>query len=198
MSKLLGAFLNKAYPMAKYTVVGSPTIVDGVVSGFSSANYLQIQKQIFNMQDRIEIVCKFRYSANTNNAYIMSWQTNNLQRGFYLSDTGKIRVYWSNTSVAGTELRVFGNYTFNSDTDNYVKITKERNTLYLYYSTDGITYTLDNSATNDTLGTVTFGPYIRFGLNYNLSSGNVFSGQIDLNETYIKTNNKLWFNGQQA
>ena len=76
------------------------------------------------------------------------------------------------------------------DDVSYLKFIVEPNKIEAYKSSDGITYTLQ--------GTLDYA--ITSLLNAVLSIGrtdNYTSGSIDLNETYIKVNNELWFGREQ-
>lgn len=197
MSKLLGAFLNKAYPMAKYTVVGSPTITDGVVSGFSSSNYLELQNTITLSKDsNIEIVEKINKPSDKGSNSFTGTATR-YGFGLVITNSGKLLLYIGNGSswsISGSSGQV-GTNILDNDTDYYIKIKISNSLFNVYISTDNINYTLDNSL--DISALTTEHQYnLRLGMARNTT--NYFNGSIDLNETYIKINNKLWFNGQPA
>lgn len=197
MSKLLGAFLNKAYPMAKYTIVGSPTITDGVVSGFSSSNYLELQNTITLSKDsNIEIVEKINKPSDKNSNSLIGTAT---RYGFavQVAYSGRLLLYIGNGSawsISGSNGQV-GTNILDNDTDYYIKIKISNSLFNVYISTDNINYTLDNSLDISVL-TKEQQYNLRLGMARN--TANYFNGSIDLNETYIKIDGKLWFNGQPA
>lgn len=179
-----------------YTVVGSPTITDGVVSGFSASDYLRLEK-LPAFSGNVEIVIKFKTSTFSGN--MASWITNGIQC-FVRFNAGKtINVYFSRMGDNSTQLSLSGNYVFSENTDYYVKIIKtEDNKLSVSYSTDGTNYTLDNETQNENAGTVAISSYFRWGVSGAYTPTNPFDGEIDFNKTYIKTNGVPFFRGTAA
>lgn len=170
-----------------YTVVGSPTIDEnGVASGFSENNYLQINN--LDITKPFEINIKINsFNTTGSSQYIFGLQgTNSL--GFYLGTSGKgIGGSYGNSYWIGvaTNMTVGNPFIFNFKGNGV--------TLTATVIQDNITQT--SSKTIEEIGlsgnyNIRLG---RFGANQPFTSG-----FIDLPETYIKVNNKLWFNGQEA
>lgn len=179
------------------TKVGTPTIDEnGVASGFSSANYLKISGELPNLSKDIEFITRISPNSPTANQYIFSWIVSNYQCGIYIDANRKIRVYFSRTGTTATELQVASNYTLPNNEFTYLKIVKKaNNSIYLYYSTDGINWILDNQSSNINAGTINIASYFRIGVNASYTPGNVFTGSIDLENTYIKVDNNYIMKG---
>lgn len=179
-----------------YTVVGSPTIADGFVSGFSASDYLRLEK-LPDFSGNVEMVIKFKISTFSGD--MASWITNGI-RCFVRFNAGKtINIYFSRMGDNSTLLSLSGNYVFSENTDYYVKIIKtEDNKLSVSYSTDGTNYILDNETQNENAGTVAIISYFRWGVSGAYNPTNPFDGEIDFNKTYIKTNGVPFFRGTAA
>lgn len=193
MSKLLGVFLNKAYPMAKYTVVGSPTIVDGVVSEFSGSNYLSLPN--FAPERSWEICFKVKMGSNVS---LAKYFFGSISYGIVLGNTdnpsGAFKVFLSSNGTSWDIGQLSTSIHNPVNSIRYVKIGFTGTKYYIEQSEDGITY-IYRAELNSTKKI--YSVPIRIGNSYE-SSTRYWQGYIDLNKTYIKINNKLWFNGQQA
>ena len=174
----------KLQAVVGYTVVGSPTITDGVVSGFSGSDYLQINNaNVFAQADSWEIMIKKSgvvtgYLFGTNKPYAITFT----RMYIYLSSNSSS---WDIANGVGTG---------QSSEDCFLRI-RFTGTQYIYdYSIDTVNWT--------TLATVNSNSKIT-NLVTSLQIGiwrtsYYATGSIDLNNTYIKINNKLWFNGLEA
>lgn len=185
-----------------YEVVGSPTITDGVVSGFSGGsnlqgNYLKTQS-LPNFNGDVEIVIKFK-SESWASSTLMSWIVSGYQCGVSISSQGKSTCYFSRTAGDDTTLYINSNVTLTAGQDCYLKVIKTTGgTLTMYNSTDGVSYNQIGTTTNTNYGTPTLSSYFRIGVNAGYHPGAPFNGSIDLNNTYIKINGEYWFRGQPA
>ena len=173
----------KLQAVVGYTIVGSPTIVDGVVSGFSDANYLTIQQYL---PDNFEMFITF----TTPN----SW-TNEYEDIFNYRQLFNIEKYSTNISTYNWTTNSYKYIVPNvkTNTKYSVKIIKEGTSISFWYKEENNDFVLSGSLTTTKIAV----GYSCFGINQ-ATSGRFFTGFINLNETYIKSNNKLWFNGQQA
>lgn len=169
-----------------YTVVGSPTIVDGVASGFSSSDYVRIADAALDWNNNVEWVVKVETPAT----YASYNQIVYMAPMFlYVTSTGRLSLmYTSNGNVkylnAVSSLQTSTTY--------YIKIVKDTTSFSLYLSSDGITYDLQQTRT-DFLPTTT--SYVSYGID-GASAYTPWLGSIDLKETYIKVNGELWFYGK--
>lgn len=172
-----------------YTVVGNPTIVDGVASGFTANDYLEIAPSI-DAKTIDECVFKFNVpsSALGQNRYM------NICFGLFslYVYSGASELLYSSFNFAG-----LGNLRFNknflTDKDYWVKYTNDGTNCIAWWSEDGVNYIQGDSQLTSSLN----------GLVYLLRIGGrgdterVFDGYIDLNETYIKVNDQVWFGKQK-
>lgn len=164
-----------------YTIVGSPTITDGVVSGFSSGNYLEtagFAKYATDISFDFKVV--FQTSNVSVNRQILSSFALACQISY-----GKIEFVVRNKNSSW--VYCYGGPNLTNNTKYYVRFQYNLNKIILFISTDDINYTLINSVDIEFI-TVKDNK-IKFG----------FENQtIYIDECYIKFNNKLWFNGQPA
>jgi len=187
-----------------YTKVGSPTIsADGVVSGFSSSNYLTLP--IPNSLENNEVVMKVNFTdVNTVQRPIGYSIKNSAQgQGTMLScgvycQNGLLKWLVGKETSETTLYRIETTYALSTNTWYWIKTRTTDSSAILSISTDGINYTEVATMNNIPFSNMEYAKGYAIGgvLGNTLSS--VFSGTIDLNETYIKLGNKLWFNGQQA
>lgn len=174
-----------------YTIVGSPTVTDGIASGFSSSNYMQVASNVANA-DITEIVLKAKLydtALRNGNNYICYKTGGNLQFFIYAATGGTINepsVYIPGPNASYN----FTGFRPTIDSFFWLKYTYDGTTVRLYSKTDETDYTLRNTIENvsvtGTNGTWTIGN----GSNLNSHS---FMGEIDFNASYIKVKNKLWF-----
>ena len=165
-----------------YTVVGSPTITDGVASGFSSSNYLELSQQANNSIPFEMVVCFAANSVTT---------TNN---GFVICAVGDAQMYINTHSQLGVKYSTGSNKwiteptILSANTKYWGKFTYDGTQVGISISTDGTQFTTPTTQENNPRDRATAS---RFGFPY--SGYQLFDGSIDLNNTYIKVNGKLWF-----
>lgn len=177
---LVSLFESMPYNVG-YTEVGSPTIIDGVVSNFSANDYVRTTKPVvFSSNMSIELCIKysnwtdgriFRFGTDSTTAY-------NLRHG----SNGKFRYYALDT-IYTTDANI-ADY-------SYVKVITSNglgNNVVIQVSTDGANWT------NTTL-TAASGTQTEPGTNLPAVFGRTIVGSIDIKETYIKVNGVTWFNG---
>lgn len=94
-SALVSLFESVPYNVS-YTVVGNPSIVGGVVSGFSVNDYLTLsQNPSFNTSDSFEWNFKFTTPSTITTSWIFSiTPTTQTVRGIYYAGNGIIYTYW--------------------------------------------------------------------------------------------------------
>lgn len=179
-----------------YTVVGNPTITDGVVSGFSGSDYLTAPKIDFSNIDSWEIKIAFQVNSD-NGDYEQIFENASTTAGFHIYYTyinNENRVYCQFSNSNGVILATRFNISFG--TKYYIKAKFTGIKYVLQYSTDNMNWiTFGELNSTEKIATATtlscFGYSVRF-------SSRALDGSIDLNETYIKIDGKLWFNGQPA
>lgn len=177
-----------------YTVVGTPTIVDGVVSGFSNSDYVTVPYFLPFSKNSFEYVIKFKIGISNSgtNGTIFSFP--------YRKDGSQGAAYgiykYSNALTAYCGYNANGdNITlsipFTANSDMWVKWSFANGILKLTYSTDGINW---NVGVNNEGGIE-----ILDGTAQDISLGRISSWpgfSVDLNHTYIKVNDQLWFYGK--
>ena len=178
---------------SNFSIVGSPTITDGVASNFSDSNYLTFVNPFSQSMTSFEIGTKFKLnSASISNQALIDTGVNstgatNTSIRYTITDAGKLRF---RTSTSGSQTYVvdmIGTTTLSTNTVYYTKVTYSSSTGYaMYVSTDGSTWTSEATSSNTTL------PIYREGNLYaigdNIASGFSLDGYVYLNDTYVKVN----------
>ena len=196
----LGSTKYNLQAVVGYTVVGSPTITDGVVSGFTTSDYLTLPRTS-NLANQYEIKAKLKITQNSSSymAILLSFYNWGKQGIKIKADTLSANLrYIYNETTTDKDIRL--QYNFQENVDYYIKYVYKNNEFYIGVSEDDINYVYSQKETipsgvtlvqldNSGVGSLSIGRTYQYS---------AFQGEIDLNETYIKINNKLWFNGQQA
>lgn len=175
-----------------YTVVGSPTINNGVVSGFSENNYLETNTTFNPMEDNWEILTKIR-SSQSQNSGVFSIGSGAYSLGLNIYSASSYDYLFRVLAYSGSTTYLLvttgSKNDFVPNVDYWVKIRKSSNVVYLSYSTNGYNFSTEQSGTIEgtiPTGNVVFGRYV-------FNGKALTNGSIDLNNTYIKLNNTLWF-----
>ena len=188
----LGSTKYNLQAVVGYTVVGSPTITDGVVSGFSNANYLLLGDNV-PYSNNFEMVFKITTGSSfSSTGTIFEGSSSNNGLSIAINTSKYLYVSAGNGSWIVNQA---GTTTLSANTTYYVKFSCKNNVYKLELSTDNINWNTEISVESSSVLVTTSAKSIGYSTRF---SGRVFSGSIDMNETYIKVNNKLWFNGQQA
>lgn len=208
---LVSMFNSMPYNVG-YTVVGSPTITDGVATDLlNRTNYFQLPA-FPAVVNAFEMVLKVKGSGQNRSILFNSYTG---PSGFYKAKTQISRTEaavskWvfkpCSNSTEEAEYRVSANggipYTPNEWV--YVKHSMVSNgddtyTYTLSYSLDGTTYTDVASKTSSyrISGTDWGGMYICSDTNFS-ANDSITIHSLDLNESYIKVNNAPWFTGKAA
>ena len=180
----LGSTKYNLQAVVGYTVVGSPTITDGVLINPTSANYLKIDKYL--SADRIEVSIPFSFDTlNWNDIFLgkRSQQQNVLLE---ITSGGVMRIYF-NQGIPGyfdtLRLEINTNYrivtTFTYDNFAYKIINEDSNIIVKEDLKERTTKAI---------------PY----LDVPCFGRNATNSKIAIKDTIIKAGNKLWFNGQEA
>ncbi len=195
-----------------YTIVGNPTIVDGIASGFANDDYLATDAELTNTenaisQEDLELYCKCTVGTLGPYQCLLKYQTYVTP----LSAEGAAQGI-SGLIITGGNKFVYKVSTAPADQSVAFQaissVTPEAGRTYILrgYFTGDNTYAISVSSDNgetwvtDTV-TKTYSPD-RLSINKPCSIGQAdrtgscqypFKGSIDLNETYIKVNGKLWF-----
>lgn len=190
---LVNLFNSMPYNVG-YTVVGSPTITNGIVSNFSQNDYLSINSSI-NIKNITETLFKL---------YIDTSIIGDNQNFSLLQDGTRVQYFFNKYLTYGVNMTIYvagAGHTSTSrniptDTWFYLKTTYNGTTYKAFKSLDKITWEQIISFDVD-LSSQTDSTSFRIGSNP-YQSVNYFEGSIDLNETYIQKNNVPWFTGQAS
>lgn len=158
------------------SIVGSPTINDNIVSGFSSSNYLTLNNSLVSKNNATYVFKVTLPTSITSNQCVFEQSYfANLE---FRSATQDFRAFnWGASQYAYIMAPELGKtYWFKINVNGDVKTYS--------YSEDGIdyttAYTMNDNGTNTTTGNFYIGETSRLG--------NIFQGSIDLSECYIEAN----------
>lgn len=168
-----------------YTKVGSPTIVDGVASGFSGNNYIKTPSGV-NMSAIDEMVIKVNFTDNSKSQQFLACVEGDGQSANFM-----LRAFpYGIKLTVDTNISFIGSYSLG--TDYWLKLKRNSGNSYSAgYSTDGINYTITetkNLQIPNVINPLFFG-IPAWGGDSTVS----LDGSIDFNHTYIKVNGELWF-----
>ena len=195
-SALVQLFEDLPYNVG-YEVVGSPTINNGIVSGFiQGTNYLRINTSILSSTDKFEIVEK----AACN---IITTATSGAIPLFY----GGVNFYaWASPTNRNITVKISNSdnvqsfslpSSFNIDDYFRYKIVIENNSYTVYFAEATGDFTSIGSA--QLTSSPNYPATLILGTNAQYwTSGTTFKSAIDLNDTYIKVNDVYLFRGQPA
>ena len=188
---------------APYTLVGSPTITDGVMSGFTSEGYDGADNYAFIDAYPTETIKSFRikikFTVGTLPSSSQYYTLLGQKEGNYncpqidissgvLSYRHPIGAGWGGGSITGVGVSANTTYWAIIDYNNLGK-TK------MLLSTDGVQYTAQGTGAAASL---TWDKPMAIGADFDTALNEMSKsfgggGSIDLNETSIEINNKAWF-----
>ena len=192
-SALVSLFESTPYNVG-YTKVGSPTIVNGVASGFSSSDYLKISQNIqsSSITSSLQVFTKFTTGSSINEEMGICGNPNYFSsNGIFISSGklyGRTRISMNGNTVPwtiNTESFLSANTTYYA----YTFLDIPNKTFSLNVSIDQLNWTTVSETKTDTF-TAAQGLY---GYEFGETQHGAFNGSIDLNETYIKVNGVPWF-----
>lgn len=180
------------------TITGSPTITNGVASGFSASNYLKLPN-IFNPSSASnwEMVFKFKItSANDGWVNIFgNGDSTDRTSGVHIfyDSNNKIRLECCTSGASTWDIcNLTGTTLMELNTDYWVKVEFTGSAYNCYLSTDGSTFNLETSSSSTTKIGATVTQCIGNSLSH---SEKYHLGSIDLSQSYIKTNGSVWWKG---
>lgn len=176
--------LSGIYQTVPYEVVGTPTITNGVVTGFSSTSYIKGPK-VPTGTTKIDVVVKFKPTdVNASGAF---FHLRNFY--FYFSGGTTLTVFIKATDEWKSQVVTFDNSIIDQFAWVHYNTNGTQQTIEI--STDGVNFnhTVTLNYTDDTLENEN----LNLGCRWN---GNVpFTGYIDLNDTNVQLEEKYWFIG---
>lgn len=185
MTKTLSCF-GATGNQDKLTIVGSPTISNGIVSGFSDASYIETSKTVPVSND-IVYVTRFKATDSSPNVQPLIRADGGRTVINWYSPDGKLRFIGYDTE--DVYFNAAGSTSLSLNVYYYIKFVVSGTIGTVSFSTDGINYTTEitHSFSSNTSSSVIFGS----------NAPRYLLGSIDLNNTYIKINNELWFGREQ-
>ena len=193
-SALVSLFESVPYNVG-YTKVGNPTIVDGVASGFSSSDYLQILSAP-DVSKPFEVFLKITNVTSEALQYPVRFVGTNSVFAINSGSTHRpiflMRYYGTDEALHSCDT-YSSTVSFADNTSYYVRCLCDANGISLSYSTDNTNWTIRTAPlpANFVSWQQPTGVYFS-------DKDNPFDGSIDLNNTYIKVNGVSWFTGKAA
>lgn len=180
-----------------HTKVGS-WIDDGVVSGFSASAYLKLLNAFNPEINPWEVLFKFKLTEVTPSSWhcLLGSAEADYSAGLNLHITsGKVSCEYSSNNSSWNIGKITGDSTLSANTDYWVKTGWTGGQYYLSLSTNGIDYVsqgiIDSTVPLKAIKTQSIGIAAYDAATY-------LRGAIDLNESHIKMNSKLWWHGTKA
>lgn len=180
------------------TIVGSPTINNGVASGFSSANHIRLPKAFNPGTNSWEVVVKFTMGSSSSNNQVIFESTNGggaRAISIYFGHSSKKLVYCISGDTATNNILsdVAGTNTITYSTTYWVKLSFNGSSYVSQISTNGTSWVNDiTKSSSVTIYSATTGLFGYFPPDANTYC---FSGSIDLPNSYIKINGSTWWKG---
>ena len=184
--------VNYYSSVPNFNTVGSPTITNGVASGFSNDDYLQLPQAFNPGNNPWEIKVKFSTDNSSTDRGILQCSSDSSTRWGVVLLLSSNWTLWFAVSTDGA------NWDFSADTTQtlqpnstyYVKIGWTGTKYYLNLSSDNETYEqcISIESTSHIYGSL---GHTRLGSYYIYP----YTSSIDLNDCYIKINNEIWWNG---
>lgn len=178
------------------TEKGSLKIYNGLVSGFSSSNYLEVTPS-FNVSSaqNWEMVYKIITSDKITTGQTVCGHTGSSTADpiAITTNTSKHFALTVSSSTSSSFINaVSGTYTMLPNTAYWLKVTFDGSKYVLSYSLDGINFTEDVVKENTK---VPYTSNLVLGRQQGDSSEFPFLGTIDLKDCYIKIDGELWWTG---
>lgn len=171
---------NKLVGPIDYTTVGSPTIVDNIVSNFSSDNYLEIDSFTFSSDSKAEFYFRFKTKAELSDATSPILGITNIWTPALIKVQG-------NNLLAFEVYPGYSNIAANTWYRTKVTLNGDAVSVILY-NDDGVVIN-QNTGTDSTILGNTY--LLLLGNSYGVNTNTI--AELDLKNSYIKTNGVLWF-----
>lgn len=178
---VLKSFLMQKQNIMYATIKGTLTENDGVFSGFSASNYLELQQQLDTTKP-FELVAKINVNSIGSAQTVIGTSTSTyIQLG--VRGTGVAMMLLGTGGSSFNIGTLYSSTVLSTDTDYWIK-GKFTGTKYeLYLSTDGINWNLESSIESSTL--ISNSP-ITLQMGNGHTSNWYLRGSIDLSNSYIK------------
>ena len=165
-----------------YTIVGTPSIINGVVSGFASNTWLTYPSYSGETINKITFVYKLANFSLDGTTQIIH-RSSDAKFIIRISTASNCEVRINTSTIVSHRV------TSSQTTLLYVKVEYTTEKVGLYFSADGKNWTLQQEETYSGALSEAF----PFAIGANQTNNNqFFTGAIDLNESYIMVNGKPW------
>lgn len=182
--------VNYYSSVPNFNTVGSPTITNGVASGFSNDDYLQLPEAFNPGNNPWEIKVKFSTDNSSTDKGILQCSSDSSTRwGVVLLLSSNWTLWFAvSTDGANWDLSADTTQTLQPNSTYYVKIGWTGTEYYLNLSSDNETYEqcISIESTSHIYGSL---GHTRLGSYYIYP----YTSSIDLNDCYIKINNEIWW-----
>lgn len=172
-----------------FSIVGSPVIDNstGVASNFSTSNYLILPSTIL-YNEPVDIYCKFKLTVTPNATACLVELSSSTWQGFNIAVTNnsKLRL-WTSSGDA------YGSTTLSLNTNYWIKCVSSSSGSSLYLSTDGETYTLETTLTNNIFSSW-YLSNVYIGVRGKNTTEAFTFGEVDLSGCYINSDGTIWWN----
>ena len=175
------------------TVVGGPRIENNVASGFSASNYLKLPKSFAPANNPWEVSIPFTTGAFNARQRIFNSTTDFVGIMLVIEPAGTFTLALSSGNTSWNIGAPVSTKTISANVMYTAKIsfTGTQYKLDIYNHNSG---TWENYITVDNSSPVSANTYV-IGRSENDSFPQPFAGLIDLNNSYIKINDELWWTG---
>ena len=174
------------------SIVGSPTISNGVVSGFSKSNYCKTPSSPPSNILSYEWFCKFTVGSDVTNqqGILANLASNRDTPQLFISTAGTLQfLHPKSSSVWSSSLDA----PLTPNTTYWTKATWDGSIVSFYYKTSESSDYMLVGTTSAT--TINWTANVGIGID---TTTYPFYGSIDLTQSYIKINNKDWWRGTKA
>lgn len=180
--------LSNIYKSAGYDIVGSPTIVDGIASGFSLDNYVETSGSVFDLSKKWEIDLHITRptSTITNTNFIFGGRGKNFI--IQLLTNGKI-TFSIDDKNGDTKYGFLDGDEDSTTTYFKLKYDDVEKQLTTQKSSNGETYTTQQTISIECGGSI---PSFVYGSGGLFGYNQYYEGSIDLKNSLIKSDDKLW------
>ena len=195
--------INALPELRGYIIIGNPTIENSIMSGINDSNYAELaadatDTDIHDYEFGTEVVIP--QNPDKTRGHILAYRAGSLEGIAYRSDTNTIRWYIARKDGTATDISINSSLTVSPGDTVLIHCSYLGDKVFqLSVSKDnGITWTNDTVTQGDyNFYSITTTQRFRFGRAMGTTSNYYFSGSINLKKTYIKVNNKVWFDGTE-
>ena len=173
--------------------IGTLTNNDGILSGFSSGNYAKLPNVFSHGSNSWEVQFKVTTGSDVSTqSCICEQQYNGNYYGLTIYiQSGTLRVRCGNGSSNFWDVNT--DYSISANTTYWIKAEFNGTQYILSASIDGENWTTASTISSTTIATDNYS--MNIGKRNYSGYSYEWLGSIDLNESYIKVNNELWWQG---